>query len=279
MWNRKYVCNTAPIILFCCIVLFYYALLYYKISRNKSILATFLFAFNPLIVWVSQNCYSETIILLSLILYIYYLSKTSENKENIIGIGISISYFSFSHVIFLIFFPIFWVINIYKSIKTENKIYILNNAIIAISLFISTFIFSRISVQYFYDNLKRLYITPFITIDNILVWIFLFSFISFLLSVFIYKFRAKIDIDKIKKYLFIFCKIIAYIAIIYTVYYWIKISFGIGDISNSGHFELLKKYFGKGLYRSFEHISIFCLIILTGGFFIYSFYFIICILV
>ena len=258
------------IILFCCIILFYYALLYYKISRDKILLITFLFAFNPLIIWISQNCYSETLILLSLTLYIYYLSKTSENKEDIIGMGISISYFSFSHVIFLIFFPVFWLINTYKSIKTENKIYVLNNAIIAISLFISTFIFSRISVQYFYDNLRRLYIKSFITIDNTLVWIFLFSFISFLLSLFIYKFRTKIDIDKIKKYLFIFCKIIASIAIIYTVYYWIKISFGIGDISNSRYFIYLKTYFGKGLYFSFEHISIFCLIILTGGFFIYS---------
>ena len=245
------------------ICIFFYANKNLKFPNYVSVCTTSLFAFSPIIVWISKTAYSEMPLILIVVLYLYYITLRNPDKMEILSLGTVSFYFAVYHVIFLILYPVFVLIHILKNVETGNKYYIFSNIITAIGLYYSAIYMSTASARYYYDNLERLYLKPYVTAYNIKQYILILAVITVAVSILTMKFKDKFDISRLKFLLILGCKVMIVLSLIYIINYTYKMYTGKSELYISKYEHFQKLYF-RDFTKSVTHLSLWALIVFTG---------------
>lgn len=223
----------------------------------------FVVCISPIVIWISKTAYSEMPLILIVVLYLYYITLGNPNRLEVLSLGTVSFYCAVYHVIFLILYPVFILIHILKNLETGNKYYIFSNIIAAVGLYYSATYMSITSTRYYYDNLERLYIKPYVTAYNIKHYILLLAVITVITSIFAMKFKNKLDVNRLRSLLIIGCKVMVILSLIYIINYTLKMYAGKLELYIPRYRQLQKSYFGD-LTKSAAHLSLWALMIFTG---------------
>ena len=121
-----------------------------KLSDEKSIFGTVLYAMSPIILWVSQSALTEVFISLLILIYLHALLESEKEWYSTIPIGI----FSIFHVSIYTMMPLFYSVYIVMYILRKNYKYLINIIIITIFFLLGMFSMFFISPVYSFNNWK-----------------------------------------------------------------------------------------------------------------------------
>ncbi len=251
------------LILLCSASLIFFSLKNRGHSSFRSFIFMLLFGISPIVIWVSKNSYSEMLVLLSICLFLYYYSNEQDNNKY--GLSLSLIYFSFTHIIFLIFYPIFWLLFVIRIINTKKINHVFSCLITGGSLIVSTILFAGTCNSYLFDNYNRLYYEPILNMYNIITWIIVGTIISVLLCFIIYAVvnKKNMKIEKANNYYKLLSKTLIVLMLCYTVYKVFTIANYSGSMDDL--FSAEKAYYGRGLIQALFHISYTGIFLYSGG--------------
>ena len=132
------------------------AIFIYFIARNLTtdgmglFAGVLVFVFSPLVLWASRTYYTEMFLTVCMGAYIEQLTNPNSLKWRM---SIPLVAFSFFHVSFLLLVPAFFMVHIAKYVRDNDRAYITNNIVLAITTMISYCFMAVTSPQYFFDNL------------------------------------------------------------------------------------------------------------------------------
>ena len=245
-------------------LLFCHTLENLAIKKYMKVILSLLFVFSPLMLWISKTAYSEILRILSVDLFLVYVTVPEKKTEDIIGMAASEAFFIIIHVVSLLFYPLFWVIHLYLIIKTKKKQYSYSFWLPAISLAVSACCYGSISTQYYYDNLSRLFIEPIITRHNILFWIIGGTLVSLVFLYIIPAMLQNTDSKLHDKWLLTLSKVLIVIGITYGLYRGFCLARGtVEPIPVYSGYR--SAYLGKGVI-AFLYTSVWALTLLSGLF-------------
>ena len=221
---------------FCSIFLFYYSLQNLRLKRSVTILSATLFAFSPLILWLSKTTYSESLVILALCLYLFYFTIPEKKTGDVFSMGVSAAYMSCVHIMFLVLYPVFWLVNIIFAAWNIDRRYLKNNVIMAAAIIAFSISFSATSLYYYYYNLGLLFVEPVITIDNILIWIIAGALISAPLGLAAFRIITNIDKTKTARAIVLASRVLICLSMVYVCWHFYQFGYGLVEetVYNAG---------------------------------------------
>lgn len=214
------------VIYICSVFLLFFSVQHLSQKKYVQATVTALYAFSPINVWLSKTTYSESLVILCFLLFLYYLTKPDKTDLDKIGIGVATLYMCFAHIMFLVLYPAFWIVFILLSVFEKERLYFYDLVIVAAGVIVSALSFSSSAVFYYFDNLSRLYVEPIITIDNILYWIIAGAIISIAAGFIFIMLLSRIETNVICSTLAIGSKVLIIISIVYVVSKFYSIAVG-----------------------------------------------------
>ena len=238
------------------IFLMYYAAYGITQDSTKKKLVCALFAFSPVVVWLTKWTLSESVLELAMVMFIYFMTKKQKSTFDIVMIGMCAVYFVTNHIIGLIFFPVFFAVYVLGLIRTKDARYSVPGYILSAGMMFSTYFMSATSVRYYYENISRLYFIPHLDQYNIVYAVYAGSLAAALFIFIFTLLRNRINFDRLQKVLMYISKIL----IVLSASYFVRL--GIAYYQGNGNTPY---WYGSGM-NAVLHLSVTALVIYSGIF-------------
>lgn len=120
IFGYSHMSGVQTIIFFCAIFLMYYIARNLKIKKFLAMLATFMFAISPIVLWSSKSALTEMFIAVIILMYIFIL--TDEEHKTFAWLSfVPIAVFSFYHITIYTVMPMFFITYIGLYFTTKDK--------------------------------------------------------------------------------------------------------------------------------------------------------------
>ena len=192
---------------------------------TSSVILT-IFAFSPVVLWVSKSSLTEMFTCVLLLTFIYFMTF-KDNTRYIWLSSFAVLTFSFFHVSIYTFMPMFVILYVVMYLITKNRVYIYSMMISTAAYMIGFLMTSSISPFYIFNNYKPVYFGNLINKFNltlIIIFVCIFIFIFGFISIFLFN-KININENKIIENLNskkIFSVIISVLIILPCLYLFIK---------------------------------------------------------
>lgn len=237
-----------------------------NVTDNKSLhlLITLLFALSPLTLWISKTAYSEMTLTLCMCTYLFFVThECADTPELRLGQGLTAACFAFLHIIFLVFYPFFFAVNLFgiKREKKAERYHLINCFLMAGGMAAASHCMALSASQYYYDNMRRLYWGP-VTAETILWWIDAGVLLSAVIAVLVRNSRAQVWQKIMGKESLRPLRLFSVAALLYSAY----CGYRIGYVKTELRFPAFQEeYYYQGII-AFTHLSLFALTVFTGFF-------------
>ena len=258
MFGTGRMTGVMALMFYCSVFLFYYALKNLSSDRFLQIAGCALFAFSPVLLWLSGTTYSESLVVLSFTLFLYYLTLPEKDTPEIYSLGITTLYICSQHIMFLVLYPAFWLVFIVLAVREKNFRYFHNIIIAAAGLTAISAAFASSAVIYYFDNLTRLYIGNIITSDNILFWITAGAVVSSIVAAVLIRLLSRTEKPVIYNAVRIGSRVIIPLSLIYVAVHFYFIGAGLVEPTAYNEYEVYAQGWGVLFYTSIWALCLFC---------------------
>ena len=241
-------------------LLIYYSLEHMGMKKGVSLACALIFMLSPIVVWTTKSSLSEIILVLFLAFYIYVISSTKTNK---LWLALPLAAFAFFHVSFMSLVPGFFIIHVAGYALSKNDDYLYVNVFMALAMYLGSLMMANTAVQYFFDNLRRIYVGNIITYNNIITVIFIASLAIIGLSLVAANGKLSCNLTKFIRWKNLpwLISSVAVGSLAYMVFYGYKIAFLLKPTDGCKAF--LCSYYGTGL-EAYGHLNIYAFMMSTG---------------
>ncbi len=190
------------IIYFCLVNLFIIFINKRDYSKISKVLFICLFGLCPEVMWVTKSALTETFMAVMVVLFIIdVLDNRITSIIPVIGINMY-------HLTCLTLLPLFLFIYSYKYLEKKRNVYIFLSFISGIVYLLSYFLFVSLNPRYTIMNYNRGIVKQKVPVEYMYLVPIVITAISILYNIIIIFLRSKIKLDYIKKFVFVFSKII-----------------------------------------------------------------------
>lgn len=192
MFGIRHMSDIQTIFYICAVFLLYFILMDLNTKRVNRILCTLLFAFSPLILWVSKSALTE-IGITALILGFIYLVLSMKDEKIYLSV-IPLAAMCFFHLTIYTMFPVFAAVylGLYAARKKPGYLIaaVLLNTAFALGMTMTMMIAGTYSFTY---NFGPVYRFPGISQENTALFFWIMSAMIYLICLILYVIREKID--------------------------------------------------------------------------------------
>lgn len=258
MFGTGRMTGVMALMFYCSVFLFYYSLKNLSQDRFLQIGGCALFAFSPVLLWLSGTTYSESLVVLSFTLFLYYLTLPEKTTLDIYSLGFITLYICSQHIMFLVLYPSFWLVFIVQAVLEKEFRYFHDIIIAAAGLIAISAAFASSAVIYYHDNLNRLYIGNIITSDNILLWIAAGAVVSSIVAAVLIRVLSRTEKPLIYNAVRIVSRVIIPLSFIYVVVHFYFIGTGSVEPTVYNEYEVYAQGWDALFYTSIWALCLFC---------------------
>ncbi len=196
IFGIRHMSDIQTIFYVCAVFLLYFVLQDLKVKKASRVVCTVLFAFSPLILWVSKSALTE-IGITALILGFIYLILSMEKEKIYLSI-IPLAAMCFFHLTIYTMFPLFVLIYMGLYVAEKEPRYLIS-AVILNTAFVSgmTMIMMIAGTYSFTHNFGPVYRFPGVSQENVFVFFWMISAIIYAVCPILYLIRGKMEHVKI----------------------------------------------------------------------------------
>lgn len=169
MFGIRHMSDIQTIFYVCAVFLLYFVLQDLKVKKVSRVVCTVLFAFSPLILWVSKSALTEIGITALILGAIYFILRM--DKVSIFLSLLPLTAFCFYHLTIYTMFPVFVLIYLGLYIYSGEKRYLICTAIFNTAFILGMFMAMMVAGTYaFTHNFGVVYKIPGINQENIVIF-------------------------------------------------------------------------------------------------------------
>lgn len=192
MFGIRHMSDIQTIFYVCAVFLLYFVLQDLKVKKASRVVCTVLFAFSPLILWVSKSALTEIGITALILGFIYLI--LSMKKEKIYMSVIPLMAMCFFHLTIYTMFPLFVLIYMGLYVSEKEPCYLISAAVLNTAFVLGMTMTMMIAGTYSYTyNFGPIYRFPGISQENAAVFFGVVSVLVYVICLILYLLRGKAE--------------------------------------------------------------------------------------